>query len=1150
MCGGRFASLTRPVDSSSPAGKIAGNGPKSSYGEIETEIENEGRALLLNLDLILDLVLLISTRPIDICRSSSYIRLELASNGSLRGITTLRVLRSRPMSHSLPPLYSVRTAGGRRKSLPHGCAHLVCVFLALIGLTQTSFPQTDSIRFDEASPPFPTTLGGDMLQDHYGYLWFVTSQQCFKFDGYTYSRLYGGTSLFPGGSNIGGIAGGRHEFVCVYAIANALFLYDIDRNIGRDVPVTRTAPERYGWLNCVIEDSSGRFWLGCDNGEVLRLNPHDSDFVTVLGRADTTVSLPQVTSIAEDSSGNIWIGGDGGLLRIPHAVAVLENPPATFDTVRGLPCNRIVALLAGRDGRLWVGMRDGSFGWIEAGGMGFHRIRQLSLPEGPFGVLVWLAEDHNGALWVATPGNGLYRWDSREERWGEHLVHTDGSGRKQADVITSLMVDRSGILWVMTNSRGLLRHMPPRQAFRSITAVADSRPRLSGPDVLSCWMDRAGSLWVGRNSGGLDYLKAGSEKVGRFVHDPSDPRSISSNYVLSICERRNGELWFGTVGGGINVLERDRRAFHRLTHDPHNTKSPGSDIITALYEDSHSGVWVGHFYGVDRFDPARKVFVLVMRWPEETLGLVGSACTFLEDSRDNLWMGTVDRGLIRINRASGDTIRYLHEPGKAGSLPCNVVKEIYEDPLGRLWIGNSLGVARFDYATGSFENYDLRLPGLLRSLNPRTPPQHMQEVVGILADRRGDLWLSLSDGGVAWFDVQHRQLRRYGECDGVVVREGRRNAFFMTREGVIYDGGTGGITWFHPDSIRDDGFRAQVAVTQFRVLQEPRLVPTAGSAPIVLDYWANTFTFEFAILDYRNPGENQCSYTLEGADPDWAFAGRERTVTYANVPPGEYRFRVRGMNSDGVPGANEAIVAIIVGRPYWHTWWFRFLLLLAVCGVLYALYRYRIAKFMELQRLRLRIADDLHDDIGSELSGIALESELIARQLPAGTPQHTRLVNVGRSIRKASDNLRDVVWIVNPELDKVPDLVTRLQGIATKMLAGHRVSFQTSGSAEQCTLGMEQKRHIVMMFKEILNNIVRHARASHVQIEVDVTEAHLRLKVSDDGVGFSLPSRSPGFGIAGLHTRAAAIGGTITLESTPSAGTRVCLEASILHSDD
>ena len=182
--------------------------------------------------------------------------------------------------------------------------------------------------------------------------------------------------------------------------------------------------------------------------------------------------------------------------------------------------------------------------------------------------------------------------------------------------------------------------------------------------------------------------------------------------------------------------------------------------------------------------------------------------------------------------------------------------------------------------------------------------------------------------------------------------------------------------------------------------------------------------------------------------------------------------------------------------------------------------------------------------------GLALESDLIARQMPPESTQHVRLVDVGRSIRRAADNLRDVVWIVNPERDTASDLVARMRTIAAKMLADHRLTFSSSESSSQKSLDLEFKRHLVMMFKEILNNILRHARATHVHIEIHLTDEHLRLSVADDGIGFTPSSRFTGVGLTSLRTRAAAIGGELSLESNPGSGTRVRFEAKITRSGD
>ena len=367
----------------------------------------------------------------------------------------------------------------------------------------------------------------------------------------------------------------------------------------------------------------------------------------------------------------------------------------------------------------------------------------------------------------------------------------------------------------------------------------------------------------------------------------------------------------------------------------------------------------------------------------------------------------------------------------------------------------------------------------------------------------------------------------------------------MTPEGVIYYGGTGGLTWFHPDSIHDDGFHAQVAITQFRVFQEPRLVPPEGADPVTLDYWANTFTFEFAMLDHRNPGENQCSYMLEGADTRWVLPGPERTVTYANVPPGEYRFRVRGESADGVPTANEASVAIIVGRPYWQTWWFRVVAALAVVGVILSVMQFRMRHAVAQERLRLQIASDLHDDIGSSLSSIALVTDNIQKSLDETHPGRRQLRAVSVVAREAADRLKDDVWIVNPGTDTLDNLLLRMKDATKTILGQIPYSFHAEISHGQRKLDMGFRKHFLLIYKETLHNVLKHAAAQHVAIAVHMTENTLQLDIADDGRGFDPDSASGGNGLLNMRRRAAAVNGLLQIDSTPGCGTSLRLRVRI-----
>jgi signal transduction histidine kinase len=284
---------------------------------------------------------------------------------------------------------------------------------------------------------------------------------------------------------------------------------------------------------------------------------------------------------------------------------------------------------------------------------------------------------------------------------------------------------------------------------------------------------------------------------------------------------------------------------------------------------------------------------------------------------------------------------------------------------------------------------------------------------------------------------------------------------------------------------------------------------------------------------------------LEGFDKDWIYCGTRHYASYTNLDPGSYLFRVKGSNSDGVWNEAGTSLTVIVDPALWQTLWFRGIVLILVGALAYGGYRYRLAKMLALEHLRLRIANDLHDDIGSDLSSLALESDLLARRFPEGDPGRERLRALGRTIRAAADNLRDVVWIVSPDRDEVQDLVERMREVAAKTLSGLPHEFRCSGSALSAALGIEFKRHVLMMFKEMLHNVVCHARASRVEVEFELNNGHVRLCVRDNGVGFDPSGKQSGRGLHSLHARASAIGGTVTIESTSGKGTAVCLEADI-----
>jgi len=422
-------------------------------------------------------------------------------------------------------------------------------------------------------------------------------------------------------------------------------------------------------------------------------------------------------------------------------------------------------------------------------------------------------------------------------------------------------------------------------------------------------------------------------------------------------------------------------------------------------------------------------------------------------------------------------------------------------------------------------------------------------VCSVLEDSSGFLWLS-TDRGIARFDPVTKRFTVFDERDGLDLVSYNRGAGCRLRDGIMAFGGDHGLIFLRPDRLRMKTQIAPVYITSFKKYDKEAHLGIGLSflRTVTLLPHETFFSFEFTSLDTRAPQKNQYAYKLDGFDKEWIQSGTRRYAAYTNLDPGEYIFRVQGSNSDGVCIEEGVSVVVIVDPPFWHTWWFRCGAAALFLAAIYGFYRFRLARVLDLERLRLRIADDLHDDIGSELSSIALESDILAKRVPAEASDRVRLQAVGHLIRQAAGNLRDVVWIVSPDQDKLDDLVTRIRDVANKMLNGIHHELKCTGVRGTVTLEMEFKRHVLMMFKELMNNIVKHAKATKVEIGLDIKDGVLRICVKENGIGFDPAAKSEGRGMKTLRSRIHEIGGELEVESSHGSGTTVCMMCRITRS--
>ncbi len=813
------------------------------------------------------------------------------------------------------------------------------------------------------------------------------------------------------------------------------------------------------------------------------------------------------------------------------------------------------------------------------------------------GSVTALYEDHEGALWLGTTG-GLNRFDREIETFTPYRHHPDDSNSLSTDLVRAVQGDQDGALWIggrrgpPYGSGGLTRFDPATHTFTRFPYEPTNPHSFLGDWVQDIYVDQAGAVWVATRNNGINKVDPSASKFTAYRHDPRDPNSLSHNVVWAVHRGRDSTLWVGT-DEGLDRLDRKTGRVTHYRHDPANPRSLSRGRVRALFEDRKGVLWVGTQRtpgqsGLNRFDRPTETF---------TRYALNGIESIYEDREGRLWMGTADGtgGLCRFDRATGTFTRYLHDPDDPTSISGNgTIGPVYEDSQGALWVdayhGRDNALNRLDPETGRFTQVLLdpdrprltavaihedqagrfwagTVGGGLFLLDRETGtsvsfteqdglPQ--DDIMGIASDEAGDLWISTADKGVVRFNPETGVVRTYDLTDGLPSMRYNQAVYFQSASGEIFFGSRDGVLAFYPEQALDNPYIPPVVLTGFTLRNKP--VPVGADAPlkahisvaesITLAHDQNDFSFAFAALNYRHPEKNRYAYRLEGYDEAWTEAGTSRQARYTNIPPGRYVFRVRGSNNDGVWNEQGASIRVTVMPPFWQTWWFRMLATALAIGLLALVYRLRVAHLLGIERLRMHIASDLHDDIGSKLSSIALMSEMVTDQAALDVPERQQLTEITDLARYMVEDLRDIVWMINPRYDRLENLVSKMQHQAATLLKGIQHVFHGSPDAFSEGLGMDRRRHLYLMYKEVLLNVARHAQASFVDITVTMHEGVLEVVVQDNGVGFDPQATHSGSGLISLHERARLVGGSVIFDSHPGAGTTVRITAKIPESRD
>jgi len=867
-----------------------------------------------------------------------------------------------------------------------------------------------------------------ILQDNKGFMWFGTFNGLNRFDGYDFTN----------------------------------FNYNLEdaNSISHD------------YISSLVEDRNGYLWVGTSDG----LNRYDfssNSFRSFKNQKNNSISINdnQIESILEDSKGRLWIGTrDGGLDLFDQQTETFTHHLFDENNATSISSNRISELFEDSDNNIWIAHSNGKIDILKNTEKNVFSFQRTKISEFPITAII---ESPDKTVWIGTQGDGLYHVKYENEiiyQISHYLKNTKKLNGLNSNIVLSLMLENSKTLWIGTEDRGINILNIEKDAFSYIQHDPFNQSSLNHNSIWKIYKDQNGNIWIGTYAYGLNFLAATKPFILTYKHQPGNRKSLSHNIVNSFVEK-DANIWIATDGGGLNLFDRKKNQFISFNSKNSNINT---DVIVCLLEDTKDRLWVGTWTdGLYLFNKQRKQFT---QYTKEQNGLGSNRILhILEDKNKGLWLSTFYGGLSYFNPDNKSTRIYNYENS---GLSDNYVRVVNQDFEGNLWIGTDSGLDFFDIKTQKFIHYkhDLKNPnsiskgfvhsivqtedstiwigttGGLDKFDQKTNkfihydarnglPNN--EIKCIVEYTKEIIWLS-TNKGISKFNSTQESFKNYDVSDGLQGNEFNIRCGCKTKSGEILFGGNNGFNILGPGNSEENLFVPPVFITDLKIFNKS--VPIGNNNSILqknisetenitLSYSDAVVSFDFVALNYISPEKNQFAYIMEGFEHDWNYVGSKRSATYTNLDPGDYVFKVKASNNDGVWNKRGTSIALTIEPPIWKTWWAylieAMLLIAAIAFVAnYFISRQRLRnalriehmeleKMYELDQMKTQFFSNISHEFHSPMTLILspLENLIASQNVDSKIQNSLKLIQrSAQRLKRMTNQLRDFQKLESGEL--------------------------------------------------------------------------------------------------------------------------------------
>ena len=969
-----------------------------------------------------------------------------------------------------------------------------------------------------------------IIQDKKGFIWIATNNGLQCYDGYRFVDHhfeFNNNNSLPSDVVLKLLEDdkGKMWVACNTGIAIIDPLFQNPKRVAIDLQVQNVSMEITG----LFQDSRKKIWLTTRPYGAFMYNETANRFEPAF---TTNPFNRKITLVAEEpGTRNFWLGCDSGLayndVRLktiytyknnPKGIAALQHP-----RLHGVA---ITALMIDSNRQLWINTSWSGYPLKNVGGSDFFRYdlaaQAMHTYKPPNIGGHQYAGDSKKNVWLL--GNNIFSKKS-EEGDDFELVTADGNDPygMDADMVTCLLEDKQHNYWLGTDNGIYLFNPGEVKIFRGF--AFDEKKQPVNVPVQQFLQLTNGNIWMATLGKGLFEYDLNFKPVKNY----SFGGNTGYNLILSMHQAKNGNVWLGCQAGLLLHYDAAKGIFEKLAPAAFDFRT-----IRSIAEDQQGNIWFGTQHGlIIKYDAHKKDFTRYAdpSYPDKEVW--GTINKIMVDRQNNLWICTSNNGLMKMDVSIGKiTEQFTHNQKDPQSLSGIGVDNIieYNDSLMML---SSMGINVFNVKSKKFIHIGTQdgLPS--------------NSVLSLQKDAIGNIWAGFN-GALVKMRGPSKKAEIYGRHDGIWNTSFENNAMQMVKGGRIVAGTSKDFYYFNPQQFHAREAPPDVQITGFKVFDSRLNIDSclAKDQAIRLSYDQNFLTIEFSAFNFL---DNKLTYyyKLNGIDKDWIRAGRNLSASYTHLPAGKYSFLVRSENGDGIQSFKTNTLDIYIPPPFWLSWWFFILLALCFAYVLYFFHRLRINRLLDMEKVRDRIARDLHDDMGSTLSTINILSEMVKMKIDKDLTVTKDYINkISDNSYRMMEAMDDIVWSINPMNDNMQKITARMREYATSMLEVKDIeyTFHVDEAVKQIKLDMEARRDFFLIFKEAINNLAKYSKCTRAKIKIETYEYTMLMKIQDDGQGFIVKDADNGNGLTNMHKRAKSLNAKLFIDSQPGSGTTITLE--------